>query len=124
MSAFGRTKPKEENHWPLIYQTLLLYQRVHLQDQLADLLELRRSPIGRRRTPPIRTTARSRSPSASPRRGRALVGRRGRSSSYSGSPSPRKLPRRSRSCSLRRPIKGKSCSNSSRSSSPLLPRNV
>ncbi|KAF3956992.1 hypothetical protein CMV_017946 [Castanea mollissima] len=55
------------------------------------------SPIGRRRTPPIRTTARSRSPSASPRRGRAPVGRRGRSSSYSGSPSPRKLPRRSRS---------------------------
>ncbi|XP_050279543.1 uncharacterized protein LOC126720773 isoform X3 [Quercus robur] len=30
------TKPKEENHWPLIYQTLLLYQR----DELVVLLGL------------------------------------------------------------------------------------
>ncbi|XP_030966962.1 uncharacterized protein LOC115987526 isoform X2 [Quercus lobata] len=37
--AVGRTKPKEENHRPLIYQTLLLYQRVHLQDELVVLLE-------------------------------------------------------------------------------------
>ncbi|KAI3980126.1 hypothetical protein MKX01_034732, partial [Papaver californicum] len=55
---------------------------------------LRRSPIGRRRSrSPIRRHLRSRSRSISPHRGR-LPPRRGRSSSSSASPSPRKGVRR------------------------------
>ncbi|KAK9274832.1 hypothetical protein L1049_022085 [Liquidambar formosana] len=80
----------------------------------------RRSPVSRRRSrSPIRRPARSRSRSVSPRRGRAPGARRGRSSSYSGSPSPRKVTRKvSRSRSPRRPLRGRSSSNSSSSSSP------
>ncbi|KAF3438533.1 hypothetical protein FNV43_RR21295 [Rhamnella rubrinervis] len=78
----------------------------------------RRSPISRRRSrSPIRRPVRSRSRSISPRRGRGPGTRRGRSSSYSGSPSPRKVTRRV-SRSPRRPLRGRSSSNSSSSSSP------
>ncbi|GFQ04901.1 serine/arginine-rich splicing factor sr45 [Phtheirospermum japonicum] len=78
----------------------------------------RRSPIGRRRSrSPVRRLARSPSGSLSPRRGRGPPARRGRSSSSSRS--PRKGPRRgSRSRSPRRPIRGRSPSSSSTSSSP------
>ncbi|CAN7035338.1 unnamed protein product [Brassica rapa subsp. trilocularis] len=66
---------------------------------------LRRSPIRRRSRSPIRRPGRSRSRSISPRsRGRGPAGRRGRSSSsYSSSPSPRRIPRKiSRSRSPKR----------------------
>ncbi|KAK6133081.1 hypothetical protein DH2020_033120 [Rehmannia glutinosa] len=52
----------------------------------------RRSPVGRRHSrSPIRRPARSRSRSLSPRRGRGPPARRGRLSSYSSSPSPRRV---------------------------------
>ncbi|KAK6154527.1 hypothetical protein DH2020_008775 [Rehmannia glutinosa] len=64
----------------------------------------RRSPVGRRHSrSPIRRPARSRSRSLSPRRGCGPPARRGRSSSYSSSPSPCRAPWRvSRSRSPRR----------------------
>ncbi|CAI0450367.1 unnamed protein product [Linum tenue] len=80
----------------------------------------RRSPLRRRSRSPIRRPLRSRSRSLSPRRDRGPAARRGRSSSYSDSPSPvRKVPRKiSRSRSPKRPLRGRSSSNSSSSSSP------
>ncbi|CAK9165671.1 unnamed protein product [Ilex paraguariensis] len=73
----------------------------------------RRSPIHRRSRSPLRRPARSYSRSISPQRGRAPGARRGRSSSNS-SPSPRKF---SENLFLFRPLRGRSTSNSSSSSS-------